>query len=95
LLVDVLGIPPTAVIAQDPTFNGLDAAFLASLHITVVAHPTAFERIAPSTLVFAPHCERGFFYPGMRGREPGLVICNAFEEVIDGLVISGILNRCG
>lgn len=78
------GIHAENVYAQDPAFNELDRALLSSLDIRVVEHPQAFDLIGASTFVFAPHCERLFFYPGLEGKDPAMVICNSFEDLIDG-----------
>jgi hypothetical protein len=37
-----------------------------------------------STVIYAPHCERSFFFPGIKGKDPQLVICNSMEPLISG-----------
>ena len=44
--------------AQDPVFNTLDHALLASLDIDVLSHPAAFDHIGSNTLLFCPGAER-------------------------------------
>lgn len=72
------------IYAQDPVFSSLDEELLDSMNITVVKHPTAFELIDEQTFLFAPHCDRSFLLPGLREREPLLVIANSFESLLDG-----------
>lgn len=46
------------VYAQDPAFNDHDKNLLASLGITVLPSPGAFDLITPNTLLFCPGAER-------------------------------------
>ncbi|KAL4877506.1 hypothetical protein BJY04DRAFT_127828 [Aspergillus karnatakaensis] len=43
--------------AQDPVFNTHDTSLLKSLNLTVLAHPLAFSKITPRTLLFCPGAE--------------------------------------
>ena len=81
---------PMTLFAQDPIFNALDIDFLSSLDVTTVESPDAFDMIAESTFVYAPHCERSFFFPGIIGRDPSLVICNSMEQSISGQMSGSI-----
>lgn len=51
---------PPALLAQDPVFNTLDKSLLASLDITVLDHPQAFnlDLVPQSTLLYCPGAER-------------------------------------
>lgn len=49
---------PIPVYAQDPVFNDHDKDLLATLGITVVPSPSAFNLITPNTLLFCPGAER-------------------------------------
>lgn len=52
-------IPPSiSVYAQDPVFNDHDKNLLATLGITVLPSPSAFDLITPNTLLFCPGAER-------------------------------------
>ncbi|PYI01322.1 hypothetical protein BO78DRAFT_464711 [Aspergillus sclerotiicarbonarius CBS 121057] len=49
---------PIKTYAQDPVFNDLDKSLLASLDITVLETPLAFEKISSRTFLFCPGAER-------------------------------------
>ncbi|RAK98844.1 SRR1 family protein [Aspergillus ibericus CBS 121593] len=49
---------PIKTYAQDPVFNELDKSLLASLDITVLETPLAFEKISSRTFLFCPGAER-------------------------------------
>ncbi|KAI9676465.1 MAG: hypothetical protein M1817_000622 [Caeruleum heppii] len=72
------------IYAQDPVFNSLDEQLLATMNITVVQDPEAFDLIDETTFLLAPHCERSFLLPGLRGRDPLLVVANSFESLLNG-----------
>lgn len=84
--------PKMDVYAQDPAFNTLDCALLAEQNVKAVQHPRAFELIDERTMLFAPHCERAFFFPGIddgierggAGMRAALSVCNSFEDVVEG-----------
>jgi SRR1 len=76
--------PEITTFAQDPVFNTLDKALLESLDITVAETPDGFALIDDSTYIYAPHCERKFFLPALRNKDPALVICNDMEWHISG-----------
>ncbi|KAI9812212.1 MAG: hypothetical protein M1832_000481 [Thelocarpon impressellum] len=75
---------PCPLYAQDPAFNALDEALLASFGISVVPDPDAFGLMDASTFLYAPHCERSFLYPAVDGKEPALAICNGFASAVSG-----------
>ncbi|KAI9045322.1 SRR1 family protein [Aspergillus affinis] len=43
---------------MDPVFNELDKSLLASLDITVLEHPHAFEKVTPATFLYCPGAEQ-------------------------------------
>lgn len=69
--------------AQDPVFNATDAAFLASLRVTVLASPAAFDEIDGATLVFAPHFPVAAWSGAMRRGEPAWLVGNAVEGAVE------------
>ncbi|KAI9803234.1 MAG: hypothetical protein M1825_002025 [Sarcosagium campestre] len=73
------------VIAQDPAFNSLDVRLLRDAEgIEVLSEPQAWTLIDETTFLYAPHCERSVLLPNLRGRRPGLLVCNCLEQVVDG-----------
>ena len=72
------------IIFQDPAFTPSDVQYLESLGHCVVDTPAAFDLVTKSTLLFAPHLERGIYAAALRGSEtPALCIAgdvNAFME---------------
>jgi hypothetical protein len=82
---------PPALLAQDPVFNALDKSLLASLDITILDHPQAFNLdLSPQrTLLYCPGAERAhlellLFQPETR---PALVIGGPLEDA-DSEVLS-------
>ncbi|KAI9664292.1 MAG: hypothetical protein M1829_005847 [Trizodia sp. TS-e1964] len=83
--------PLQAVLAQDPVFNHLDRAFLLSLGITVLDHPAALSSITPTALVYAPHAERSFMLPALKGTAPAVLVSNSFERMLSGSISTLLL----
>ncbi|KAI9832029.1 MAG: hypothetical protein M1819_004573 [Sarea resinae] len=85
---------PLKTYAQDPVFNALDTAFLTSLprplDMTIVADPAAVALIKPSTLVYAPHCERSFLLPALHGRNPAMLLGNDMDALLTGPLSSSL-----
>ncbi|KAJ5573947.1 uncharacterized protein N7459_008374 [Penicillium hispanicum] len=79
--------------AQDPVFNALDHALLASCHITVLTHPSAFARVTPATLLFCPGAERKHLELVLPAN-PRLVFGGPLENA-DSTVIQGFVERTG
>jgi len=71
------------VIFQDPIFDALDHAVLASLGYTVLEDPEAFSKISNQTFVFAPHLEFGAYATALEGAMPALCIGNDMDEYLN------------
>ncbi|KAJ5176665.1 uncharacterized protein N7482_002542 [Penicillium canariense] len=81
------------IYAQDPVFNTLDTALLASLGITVVAHPAAFSLITPRTLLFCPGAERKHLEQ-LLPSDPCMVFGGPLENT-ESEVIQGFAGQVG
>ena len=75
--------PALLLYAQDPVFNETDATFLASLHVTVLGSPAAFDEIDGATLVFAPHFPVAAWNGAMRRGEAAWVVGNTVERAVE------------
>ncbi|KZF24631.1 hypothetical protein L228DRAFT_266951 [Xylona heveae TC161] len=84
----------TKVYAQDPVFNHMDIEFLKnSCNITVLPDPEAFAKIDSSTFLYAPHCERTFLLPGLKGKKPALSISNTMETLVNGPISTSLADE--
>ncbi|KAL4925774.1 SRR1 family protein [Aspergillus undulatus] len=83
--------PPTY--AQDPVFNTHDTTLLSSQTITVLTHPSAFTKISPNTILFAPGAERRHLEL-LLARNPAVVIGGPLED-IESDVVKRWLSRRG
>ncbi|KAF3395946.1 hypothetical protein F1880_006837 [Penicillium rolfsii] len=82
---------PIPIYAQDPVFNTLDKALLASLNMTVLTHPAAFTRLNRRTLLFCPGAERKHLEQ-LLVSEPCMVFGGPLEDT-DSDVIQGFVGR--
>ncbi|KAF7592629.1 hypothetical protein BBP40_012651 [Aspergillus hancockii] len=72
--------PTLQIFAQDPVFNTHDKSLLASLNITVVDHPQAFEKVTPTTLLYCPGTERTHLEQ-LLVHTPALVFGGPLEDI--------------
>ncbi|KAF5855517.1 hypothetical protein ETB97_009079 [Aspergillus alliaceus] len=84
-LVSVLDLlrkfnPNLQVYAQDPVFNTHDKSLLASLDITVLDHPHAFEQVSPNTVLYCPGAERTHLEQ-LLSHAPVLVFGGPLEDI--------------
>ncbi|KAI3318797.1 hypothetical protein HD806DRAFT_302818 [Xylariaceae sp. AK1471] len=64
---------------QDPIFNSVDKAFIASLGHQVVESPKGFQLVDPSTLVFGVHLYRDIYSEVIATHIPAMFIGTAYE----------------
>ncbi|OOF94712.1 hypothetical protein ASPCADRAFT_406579 [Aspergillus carbonarius ITEM 5010] len=81
------------VYAQDPVFNELDTSLLASLDITVLETPLAFEKISSRTFLFCPGAERAHLEQVLP-LNPAFVFGGPLEDV-ESEVVSRFLATKG
>ncbi|KAF9891166.1 hypothetical protein FE257_004730 [Aspergillus nanangensis] len=77
--------PRPEVYAQDPVFNTLDEALLASLGITVLQHPHAFDMVSSKALLFCPGAERAHLEQVLPS-QPAILFGGPLEEVESDVV---------
>lgn len=77
--------------AQDPVFNKHDTELLNDLNITVVTHPSAFEKVTPRTFLFCPGAERRHLET-LLTRDPAFVFGGPLED-IDSEVVRGFVAK--
>ncbi|KKK21317.1 hypothetical protein ARAM_006123 [Aspergillus rambellii] len=81
-----------SVFAQDPVFNAHDISLLASLDITVLEHPVAFEKVSAQTLLFAPGAERTHLEQ-LLAHNPAVVFGGPLEEIESEVVKRFVQSR--
>jgi hypothetical protein len=64
---------------QDPIFNSVDKAFIASLGHRVVESPTGFELLEPSTLAFGIHLYRDVYSQIIATHIPAMFVGTPYE----------------
>ncbi|KAJ5463022.1 Sensitivity To Red Light Reduced-likeSRR1 [Penicillium sp. IBT 31633x] len=84
--------PNLKVYAQDPVFNTLDEALLATLDITVLKHPEAFTHITANTMLFCPGAERKHLELLLPSK-PWLLFGGPLEHADSGGVLQGYVDR--
>ncbi|KAL6238073.1 hypothetical protein BDW75DRAFT_47421 [Aspergillus navahoensis] len=83
--------PQIKAYAQDPVFNSHDEALLNKLNITVLAHPHAFQKVTPQTLLFCPGAERRHLEL-LLVRDPAIVVGGPLED-FESDVVSRFVER--
>ncbi|RAL08594.1 SRR1 family protein [Aspergillus homomorphus CBS 101889] len=77
------GKAPLPIYAQDPVFNELDRSLLTTLGITVVEHPTGFEKVeAGGSLLFCPGAEKTHLEL-LLAQKPACVVGGPLEETME------------
>jgi hypothetical protein len=71
--------------AQDPVFNTHDETLLNELKITVLAHPGAFQKVTPKTLLFCPGAERRHIEL-LLAHDPAIVVGGPLEDIESDVV---------
>ncbi|KAL5003604.1 hypothetical protein BDV10DRAFT_367 [Aspergillus recurvatus] len=77
--------PQIKAYAQDPVFNTHDETLLNKLNITVLAHPHAFQKVTPQTLLFCPGAERRHLEL-LLARNPAIVVGGPLEDIESDVV---------
>ncbi|KAL4920851.1 hypothetical protein BDW62DRAFT_151257 [Aspergillus aurantiobrunneus] len=84
--------PGVKVYAQDPVFNTHDVSLLDSLNITVLTHPSAFEKVTSRTLLFCPGAERRHLEI-LLARDPAIVFGGPLEDIDSDAVRGFVAQR--
>ncbi|KAL4733451.1 hypothetical protein BDV11DRAFT_82957 [Aspergillus similis] len=77
--------PRIKAYAQDPVFNSHDETLLNELKITVLAHPRAFRKVTPQTLLFCPGAERRHIEL-LLAHDPAIVVGGPLEDIESDVV---------
>lgn len=77
--------PGIRAFAQDPVFNTHDETLLDELKITVLAHPGAFQKVTPNTLLFCPGAERRHIEL-LLAHDPAIVVGGPLEDIESDIV---------
>ncbi|KAE8349076.1 hypothetical protein BDV28DRAFT_141997 [Aspergillus coremiiformis] len=85
-------VPDLQVFAQDPVFNTHDKSLLASLDITVLDHPHAFNKVTPGTLLYCPGAERTHLEQ-LLSQAPALVFGGPLEDIESEAVMLFVGSR--
>lgn len=78
--------------AQDPVFNKHDTELLNHLNITVLKHPSAFEKVTPRTFLFCPGAERRHLEI-LLARDPAFVFGGPLEDIDSEVVREFVAKR--